>query len=309
MKDLTKGNITKLILMFALPLLLGNVFQLFYNLADTRIVGQTLGKNAIAALGATSSVNTVIIGFLNGLTNGFALVTARFFGAKEFDRLKKSVAHALTLGIATAIALTALSLAFIDPLLKALNTPDNIFKQAKTYIVIILAGMIISMFYNICAGILRAVGDTVSPLIFLIISTIANIGLDLLFILGFKMGVEGAAYATLIAQGISVVLCIIYIIKKHKFLIPSKSDFRFNFKLAGDMYATGVSMGLMISLVGIGTVIMQGAINIFGTDIIVAHTTARKISEIFMLPISVFGAASATFSSQNYGAGRTDSSW
>ena len=224
MKDLTKGNITKLILMFALPLLLGNVFQLFYNLADTRIVGQTLGKNAIAALGATSSVNTVIIGFLNGLTNGFALVTARFFGAKEFDRLKKSVAHALTLGIATAIALTALSLTFIDPLLKALNTPDNIFKQAKTYIVIILAGMIISMFYNICAGILRAVGDTVSPLIFLIISTIANIGLDLLFILGFKMGVEGAAYATLIAQGISVVLCIIYIIKKHKFLIPSKRD-------------------------------------------------------------------------------------
>lgn len=306
MKDLTKGNITKLILMFSLPLLLGNVFQLFYNLADTRIVGQTLGKNAIAALGATSSVNTVIIGFLNGLTNGFALVTARFFGAKEFDRLKKSVAHALTLGIATAIALTALSLAFIDPLLRALNTPDNIFKQAKTYIVIILAGMIISMFYNICAGVLRAVGDTVSPLIFLIISTIANIGLDLLFILGFKMGVEGAAYATLIAQGISVVLCIIYIIKKHKFLIPSKSDFRFNFKLAGDMYATGVSMGLMISLVGIGTVIMQGAINIFGTDIIVAHTTARKISEIFMLPISVFGAASATFSSQNYGAGRID---
>lgn len=306
MKDLTKGNITKLILMFSLPLLLGNIFQLFYNLADTRIVGQTLGKNAIAALGATSSVNTVIIGFLNGLTNGFALVTARFFGAKEFDRLKKSVAHALTLGIATAIALTALSLAFIDPLLRALNTPDNIFKQAKTYIVIILAGMIISMFYNICAGILRAVGDTVSPLIFLIISTIANIGLDLLFILGFKMGVEGAAYATLIAQGISVVLCIIYIIKKHKFLIPSKSDFRFNFKLAGDMYATGVSMGLMISLVGIGTVIMQGAINIFGTDIIVAHTTARKISEIYMLPISVFGAASATFSSQNYGAGRID---
>lgn len=167
-------------------------------------------------------MNTVIIGFLNGLTNGFALVTARFFGAKEFDRLKKSVAHALTLGIATAIALTALSLAFIDPLLKALNTPDNIFKQAKTYIVIILAGMIISMFYNICAGILRAVGDTVSPLIFLIISTIANIGLDLLFILGFKMGVEGAAYATLIAQGISVVLCIIYIIKKHKISYPIK---------------------------------------------------------------------------------------
>ena len=138
MKDLTKGNVTKLILMFSLPLLLGNVFQLFYNLADTRIVGQTLGKNALAALGATSSVNTVIVGFLNGLTNGFALVTARFFGAKDFDRMRKSVAHAITLGVATAVVLTAASLVFLDPLLKALNTPDNIFKQAKLYIFVML---------------------------------------------------------------------------------------------------------------------------------------------------------------------------
>lgn len=304
MKDLTKGNPVRLLLAFSLPLLMGNIFQLFYNLADTRIVGETLGENAIAALGATSALNTVIIGFLNGLTNGFALMTARYFGAKEHDRMKQSVAATLVLGFLTSALLTIASLVFLDPLLKALNTPDDIFIQSKAYIKVILAGMSISMCYNICAAVLRAVGDTVTPLVILVISTVINILLDLLFILVFGFGVEGAAYATLIAQLISVILCVIYILKKHKELVPASESFRFSRKMAGDMYASGISMGLMISLVGIGTVIMQGAINIFGTDIIVSHTASRKISEMFMLPISVFGAASATFSSQNYGAGK-----
>lgn len=303
MKDLTKGSPIKLLLSFAVPLLLGNIFQLFYNLADTRIVGETLGETAIAALGATSSVNTVIVGFLNGLTNGFALLTARFFGARDEKRLRQSVAATLILGFATAAVLTLASLVFLDPLLKALNTPADIFAQAKAYIRVILAGMAISMCYNICAAVLRAVGDTVTPLIILIVSTVINIGLDLLFILSFGMGVEGAAYATLIAQLISSVLCVIYIFRRHTELVPHAEHFHFGARLAGDMYASGLSMGLMISLVGIGTVIMQGAINIFGTDIIVSHTASRKISEMFMLPISVFGAAAATFSGQNYGAG------
>lgn len=303
MKELTSGKPLKLLISFSIPLLFGNIFQLFYNLADTRIVGQTLGEDALAALGATAAINSVVIGFLNGLTNGFALITARFFGAKEMDRLKKSVAATIVLGIGTGIILTILSLIFLDPLLRWLNTPEEIFSQAKTFISIILGGMIITMCYNICAATLRAVGDTVSPLIFLIISTIVNVGLDFLFILGFDMGVEGAAYATLISQLLSVALCVIYIFKKHRFLLPNAESFKFTKKLAGDMYATGVSMGLMISLVGIGTVIMQGAINAFGTTTIVSHTASRKISEIFMLPISVFGAAAATFSSQNYGAG------
>ena len=306
MKDLTQGNITKLILGFSIPLLLGNIFQLFYNLADTRIVGQFISENALAAVGATSALNSVIIGFLNGLTNGFSIVTARYFGAKEFDKMRQSIALSLTLGLATSVLLTVFSIIFTEPLLKILNTPDDIIKQAKAYIIIIFAGMTITMLYNVCASVLRAIGDTVSPLIFLIISTLVNIGLDFLFILGFKMGVEGAAYATIIAQAISVVLCFVYIFKKHKELIPEKKDFGFNARMAGNMYATGVSMGLMISLVGIGTVVMQGAINIFGTQIIVAHTTARKISEIYFLPISVFGMAAATFSSQNLGAGKID---
>ncbi|MGN0632786.1 MAG: MATE family efflux transporter [Oscillospiraceae bacterium] len=303
MKKLTEGRPIKVIFSFAIPLLFGNLFQLLYNLADTRIVGETLGSGAIAALGATSSINTVVIGFLNGLTNGFALVTARYFGAKDEKSVKKTTAASLILGFATSAALTVISLACLKPLLVSLNTTKEIFDDAYLYISIILAGMTVSMCYNICAAVLRAVGDTVTPLVFLIISTVTNIGLDLLFILGFGCGVEGAAFATLISQLLSVILCVIYIFKKYKFLIPDKAAFRFSARMAGDMYTTGLSMGLMISLVGIGTVIMQGAINSSGTDTIVSHTASRKISEMFMLPISVFGASAATFTSQNYGAG------
>ncbi|MDE6148914.1 MAG: MATE family efflux transporter [Ruminococcus sp.] len=304
MKKLTEGSPIKLILSFSMPLLFGNIFQLFYNLADTRIVGETLGENALAALGATSAINTVIIGFLNGLTNGFSLLTARFFGAKDEKHMRHTVAATLVLGFATAAVLTLLSLVFLDPLLHMLNTPDDIFSQAKTYIRIIFAGMAVTMCYNICASILRAVGDTVTPLVFLIISTLVNVFLDILFIKGFGSNVEGAAYATLISQFLSVMLCVIYIFRKYRILIPDKESFKFSANLAGEMYATGLSMGLMISLVGIGTVIMQGTINIFGTDIIVSHTASRKISDMFMMPISVFGMAAATFAGQNYGAGK-----
>ena len=303
MKDLTKGSIIKLIISFSLPLLLGNVFQLFYNLADTRIVGEYLGKNALGAVGATSALNTVIIGFLNGLANGFSIITARHYGAKDYEKMRHSVGLSLTLGLGTALVFTVFSMIFTEPLLKILSTPDNIIKQAKAYIIVIFAGMAITFMYDICASVLRAVGDTVSPLIFLIISTLVNIVLDFVFILGFKTGISGAAVATVISQALSVILCLIYIFRRHKELIPTKEDFRFDFHMAGNMYASGVSMGLMISLVGIGTLVMQGAINRFGTEIIVAHTTARKISEIYFLPISVLGMATATFCSQNLGAG------
>lgn len=299
---MTKGNITKLLIAFAVPMLLGNIFQLFYNLADTRIVGENLGKNALGALGTTSALNSMIIGFLNGMTNGFSIVTARFFGAKDEKSMRKTVAISLVLGLMISAVFTVLSLNFMDVFLRKLSTPQNFFEDAKAYITVIMAGMTLTMLYNLFSAILRAVGDTVSPLIFLIVSTIINIVLDLLFIKSFHMGVKGAAYATVIAQGVSVVLCIIYVIAKHKELIPKRDDFKPDFKLAGNMLATGTSMGLMISLVCIGSVIMQGAINSFDSDTIVAHTTARKISEIYFLPISVFGAAAATMTSQNYGA-------
>ncbi|MBR6101380.1 MAG: MATE family efflux transporter [Ruminococcus sp.] len=304
MKDLTQGRPMKLILLFAIPLLLGNLFQQLYNLADTRIVGEFLGEQSLAAVGATSSINNVIIGFLNGLTNGFALLTARYFGAKDKDKVKETVAATLVMGFITAAVLTVASLLLLDPLLHAINVDETIFDNAKGYISVIIAGMSVSMCYNIAAALMRAVGDTVMPLIFLVVSAVVNVGLDLLFIGALGMGVQGAAYATLISQGISVLLCIYYMFTRHRELLPERRHFRFSRSLACNMYLQGTSMGLMISLVGIGSLILQGAINSFGAETIVSHTASRKISEMFMLPFLVFGAAAATFSGQNFGAGK-----
>ena len=306
MKDLTQGRPMKIIIWFAVPLLLGNLFQQFYNLADARIVGQFLGEESYAAVGATSSLNNTVIGFLNGLTTGFGLVTARFFGAKDKEKVKQIVAATLTLGFATAAVLTVLSLVFLDPLLRLINVGDDIFTASRSYISVILAGMSVTMCYNIAAALMRAVGDTVMPLVFLVVSAFVNIGLDLLFICAFGMGVEGAAYATLISQAVSVALCVRYMFTRHTELLPSRRHFRFSRSLAGDMYAQGASMGLMYSLVSIGSLVMQGTINGFGTETIASHAASRKISEMFMTPFSVFGAAAANFAGQNYGAGRLD---
>ena len=306
MRDLTKGNPTKLILMFAIPLLIGNVFQQLYNIIDVRIVGTTLGNNALAAVGSTSSINSLVIGFVNGLTNGFAIIVARNFGANDYEKMRKSVAGTLTLGLLTSIILTIISVTALMPFLRFLNTPDEIIKDAYAFIKIILLGMTAAMLYNVCSGVLRAIGDTVTPLLFLIVSALVNIVLDFTFILAFKMGVEGAAYATVISQILSFVLCFIYILKKYPFLRLHKEDFKLNRYLISELYGTGISMGFMLSLVSIGTLALQSSINTFGTQIIVAHTAARKLSEMFMLPISVFGAAAATFSSQNLGANRID---
>lgn len=304
MKDLTKGNPLKLIILFALPVFLGNVFQLLYSLIDTKIVGETLGEISLAAVGATNPINTLIVGFLIGITNGFAVVVARYFGAKDFDNLKKSVASSLTLGIITAVILTFVSVVFLMPLLRILNTPDNVRNQSYDYIKIIFLGMIISMLYNVCASVLRAIGDTVTPLMFLIFSAIINIFLDYLFILNFDFGVKGAAYATVLSQLISAIMCFIYIIKRYPELHLKRSDFEFSKDIVKELYKSGCSMGFMMSIVSLGTVALQGAINTFGTNIIVAHTAARKITEIFMIMFSVFGTTMATYCGQNLGAGK-----
>lgn len=306
MKDLTKGSPMKMILLFAIPMLMGSIFQQFYNLADTRIVGQYLGENALAAVGATSSINTVVLGFMHGLSTGFSLTSARFFGAKDEEKLKESVAANIVLSAATCLVLTVASLLFLEPLLKVINVNENIFDDAKGYISIILVGMAVLLSYNIAASLMRAIGDTVMPLVFLIVSAFINIGLDILFVKGLSMGIKGAAYATVISSGISAVLCIGYMKVKYPILIPSARHFKFSSKLALNMYASGSSVGLMSSMVGLGSLILQSAINDLGTDTIVAHVAARKMSELFMMPMMAFGAAGANFAGQNFGAGRYD---
>lgn len=222
MKDMTKGNPTRLILQFAIPLLIGQLFQQVYSLTDTRIVGSFLGENALAAVGATNSLNSLVIGFLMGMTNGFAIVTARFFGSGDKKSMKKAIAGTVVLSAGTIVVLTLLSVGFLKPLLRVLNTPENLLPLACSYFRVILLGMIVTVFYNACAATLRAVGDSITPLIFLLVATVGNVGLDLLLICVFHMGVASAACATVFSQFISVIMCLVFIKVKYPELVPSR---------------------------------------------------------------------------------------
>ena len=305
-KTLTEGTPWKQILLFSIPIFLGNVFQLLYSLVDTKIVGSTLGTEALAAVGSVSTLHTLMTGFLNGLTLGFSLITAMCFGAKNRKRLKKTFAAAISLGVLTTLALVLMLMIFLHPVLNLLHVPQAQFEMAYAYISVLIVGLFATLFYNLCANTLRAIGDALTPLIFLIVATVSNIGLDYLFILGFQMGVQGAAYATVLAQLLSVVLCLIRIFRKFPILHIQKEDFRFDRELMAEMYKSGLSMGLMSCLVGIGTILLQSAINTLGTTVIVAHTAARKVFELMSLPNSVLGSAMATYCGQNYGARRFD---
>ena len=304
MKDLTKGKPIRLILLFAVPLFVGQLFQLFYSLADTRIVGQTLGDEALAAVGATTTLSDMLLSFLNGLTNGFAIVIATCFGAKDERQMKKAMGGTILLGSCCAVVLSGLCLLNMSGLLKLLNISPELFAAARGYIGIVIAGLLAATLYNICAAMLRAIGDSFTPLLFLILAAFLNIAMDYGFILCLHTGVEGAAYATVIAQAVSAFLCFLYMRRQYPQLTLKKEDFKPDMILYKKLFGAGLSMGFMTSLVGIGTMALQTSINTFGTDIIVAHTAARKISSIYMLPFSVMGTTLATYCGQNLGAGK-----
>lgn len=306
MKDLTKGSPLPLILGFAVPVLIGNLFQLFYNLADTRIVGSFLGDQALAAVGATSSLNSLMIGMMNGLSNGFAMIPARNFGANDREQVRRSIGAIFVLSLLTTAVLTVLTVGFLPQILSMLNTPSDLMGQAAAYFRIILLGMTVTLLYNVSAAVLRAIGDSVTPLLFLILAAVLNVGLDLLCVGVLRLGVQGAALATVAAQTVSVVCCLLYARKKYPMFWPRREDFRVSVNLAGQLYGAGVSMALMLSLVNFGSVFLQGVINTFGVNIIVAHTAARRLTELFMLPMAVLGVTLATYCSQNYGAKRPD---
>lgn len=301
---LTEGNPVKLIVLFAIPIFLGNLFQILYSLIDTKIVGSTLGETALASVGSVSTLYNLLTGFFNGLTLGFSVVTARFYGSGEENALKKNIAGAITLGFGTAVVLITLTAVFLKPILRLLQVPAEQFDMSYSYIIVLVWGMFITLAYNLCANTLRATGDSVTPLIYLVISSLVNVGLDYFFILNLHLGVAGAAYATVIAQFLSVVLCLIRIYRGFPILHVGREDFQFDREQLWQLYQNGLSMGLMSSLVNFGTVVLQSGINQLGTSIIVAHTAARKVFEIWNLPISVMGSAMATYCGQNYGAGK-----
>lgn len=301
-KDLTQGNVAKLLLFFAFPTLLSNVFQQFYNLADTAIAGHILGDNALVAIGASSTVNSLVLSFAWGLNGGFGIIIAQCFGAKDFKKLKKSVAISLSINVLFSLIVCIFSIFMSRPMLQALNTPAARLNEANSYISVILVFIIVPMLYNLEAVILRSLGDSKTPLYFLIFSSVLNIILDYVLIKFTQMGVKGAAVATVLAQLLSVILCFVVILKNFKIIRLKKNDFHFSASLFKKMMSAGMAMAVMNSIFSIGSIIMQGSINALGEDVIAAHLGSRKVAEMFMQPLVTIGTACSTFVGQNYGA-------
>lgn len=304
--DLLKGNILKALIVFAIPMFISNIFQQLYNAADTMIVGNFLGDGSLAAIGACTAVFELMVGFALGIGNGLSIVVARSYGSGNKEQLKRTVAGMLIIGGVLTILVMVASKLFMHPLLELLHTPTNIIAESYSYISTITAFVAVMIGYNLCAGVLRAIGNSIMPLIFLIISSVLNIVLDILFITQFGMGIRGAAVATVIAQGVSVILCLVYIFLKCPMLIPSREHFRFDKTLYRELLGQGLSMGFMVSIVSMGTVVLQTSINGLGYLTIAGHTAARKLNSFSMLPIVTLAMSISTFVSQNKGADQGD---
>ena len=301
--DMTVGNPMKIILSFTFPIFLGNVFQQFYNMADAVIVGKFVGNKALAAVGSTGTIMFLIYGFVVGMTAGFTVLTAQKFGAGDMKGMRKTVAGAGILSFVVGALLTILFMAFMKPLLILMNTPSDIFADAYSYIMIVSGGILEQMLYNLLSSILRALGNSKLPLVFLIISALLNIVLDLVFIVGFGMGAKGAAVATVIAQGVSGILCLFYIIAKIPILHLKREDLNVGSTIYKNQLRIGVPMALQYSITAIGTMMVQSSLNILGSTLVAAYTAAGKIEQVVTQAYVAMGTTMATYAAQNMGAG------
>ena len=301
--DMTVGNPMKIILGFTLPIFIGNVFQQFYNMADAVIVGKFVGNKALAAVGSTGTIMFLIYGFVVGMTAGFTVLTAQKFGAGDMKGMRKTVAGAGILSFVVGALLTILFMVFMKPLLILMNTPSDIFADAYSYIMIVSGGILAQMLYNLLSSILRAIGNSKLPLVFLIISALLNIVLDLAFIVGFGMGAKGAAVATVIAQGVSGILCLFYIIAKIPILHLKREDLYVGSTIYKNQLRIGVPMALQYSITAIGTMMVQSSLNILGSTLVAAYTAAGKIEQVVTQAYVAMGTTMATYAAQNMGAG------
>lgn len=306
MKTLTQGKPLKVILLFAIPLYIGQLFQLGYSLIDTRIIGSILGETSLAAVGATTALSDLLIEFMNGVVCGYGIIVATYFGAKEENRLRKAIGGMVVLGVVISTLLSVGCLSFLPQILNFLNVSPELAPEAAAYIRIIIAGLIANTLYNVCAAVLRAIGDSFTPLIFLVISNLLNIGLDYLLILQLHMGVTGAAIATVAAQAVSAIICFLYMRRKYPQIVLQIGDIVPDKELYGQLFPRGFSMGFMLSFVLMGSLALQTAINELGMNIIVAHTGARKATSLFLMIFFVLGTALATYCGQNLGAEEYD---
>lgn len=301
--DMTTGSPMKIIFNFTLPIFIGNVFQQFYNMADAVIVGKFVGNKALAAVGSTGTIMFLIYGFVVGMTAGFTVLTAQKFGAGDMPAMRRTVAGASFLSLAVGLVLTVAFMVFMKPWLVLMHTPEDIFADAYAYIMIISAGILAQMLYNLLASILRALGNSRVPLYFLILAALLNIVLDLVFIIVFHMGAAGAAVATVISQGVSGVLCLFYIVKKVPLLRLTREDWHLSGTLLGTQIRIGIPMALQYSITAVGTMMVQSALNILGSTLVAAYTAAGKIEQIVTQAYVAMGTTMATYGAQNMGAG------
>lgn len=300
-QDMTKGSILPLLLKFTIPLFIGNVFQQLYNMADSIIVGRFVGQKALAAVGSTGTLMFLIIGFAQGITSGFTVLTAQRFGAHDEDGVRRSVANGILLSVLFTIGLTLVFVLALPGLLHLMNTPKDIYRDALTYIMTITEGLFAVVFYNLFSSMLRAVGNSKAPLFFLVFSAILNVFLDLFFIIHFHMGVFGAAFATVLSQAVSAFFCGIYMIHSVRILIPKRSQWRLYGSVSANQLRMGIPMALQFAITASGTMIMQAAVNLFGSTAVASYTAATKVHNVLSQGMMSMGQTMATFCGQNFG--------
>lgn len=305
-RDMTVGDPLGLIVRFAVPLFIGNIFQQVYSMVDTMVVGYHLGDEAIAAIGATSALYSLIINFAGALNNGYGIVVTQRFGSHDRREMKQAIAGMAMLNISVVLALTVLASVFLRPLMRFMNTPGALFQLSHDYISVIVLGIAATMGYNMFAAILRAMGNSRSPLYFLILSSLLNIVLDVLFVMVFGLGIRGAAIATVLAQATSAVLCGIYVIRNYREYLPGREDFRVPAAMLGTLFSTGIAMAMMSSLVDCGSVVFQRANNVLGETYITAYTAGRRLMMIMVQPLATIAVAASSFVGQNWGAKKPD---
>lgn len=303
---MTVGSPLKLILTFSIPLVIGNIFQQFYNMVDSIIVGKYVGKTALAAVGATGSLNFMIIGFGIGICSGFGIPIAQSFGGKKIKQMKQYIINSFYLCTIITIIMTIITVLALPIVLNWMQTPSDIYDQAYNYIVVIFIGLFATMLYNMLSSILRAIGDSKTPLYFLVLSSIINVILDLIFITQFNMGAPGAAYATVIAQFISGLACFIYMKKKTDILSFEQEDSKLNLINCKKLLGMGLPMALQFSITAVGSVVIQSAVNTLGSNVVAAITAAMKISIMLTQPLETLGLTMATYGGQNLGANKIE---
>lgn len=305
-RDMTEGKPLRLILAFGIPLLIGNLFQQLYNMVDAVIVGRFVGAQALAAVGATGSLSFLVIGFVLGMCSGFSIPVAQAFGGGDLKRMRRYVVNSLYLSVVVIVLLTLVTMLYTREILRIMQTPEDIFSDSYAYIIVIFAGIFAAMFYNLLASIMRALGDSRTPLYFLMISSVINIVLDLTFVVGFHAGVSGAAYATVIAQTVSGLLCFFYMRRHYPVLLTQPDELKPDRTILLQLLKNGLPMALQFSITAVGAIVLQSAVNSLGSSIVAAVTVAGKVQMLATQPIETLGATMATYCGQNLGAGKID---